>query len=53
MSEPNSYVALNPRACLGQAEDGTVMMLCIEGRRLDSLGCDAAECAGILLRYGA
>ena len=48
-----SYVALNPRACLGQTGDGTVMLLCVEGRSLESLGCDAAECADILLRYGA
>lgn len=45
------YVAMNPRACLGQASDGTVMMLCIEGRYLDSLGCNAQECAKILARY--
>ena len=51
--EQEHYVALNPRACLGQTADGTVMMLCIEGRYLDSLGCDAAECARILVRYGA
>ncbi len=51
--EQEHYVALNPRCCLGQTKDGTVMLLCIEGRHLDSLGCDAAECAKILTRYGA
>ena len=37
----------------GQAADGTVLMLCIEGRFLDSLGATAPECAEILAQYGA
>ena len=47
------YNARNPRCCLGQTADGTVLMLCIEGRYLDSLGATAPECAEILARYGA
>ena len=42
-----------PRCCLGQTKDGTILMLCIEGRYLDSLGATAPECAEILARYGA
>ena len=53
VSEEDHYNARNPRCCLGQTADGTVLMLCIEGRYLDSLGATAPECAGILARYGA
>ncbi len=53
VSKEDHYNARNPRCCLGQAKDGTVLMLCIEGRYLDSLGATAPECAEILFRYGA
>ena len=45
------YTALNPRACIGQTKDEAIMFLGIEGRRADSLGCNAEECASILMRY--
>ncbi len=51
VSKEDHYNARNPRCCLGQARDGTVLMLCIEGRYLDSLGATAPECAEILERY--
>lgn len=51
--EDRVYTALNPRACLGQTLDGSILMLGIEGRYVDSVGCNAAECADILSRYGA
>ena len=53
VSKEDHYNARNPRCCLGQAKDGTVLMLCIEGRYFDSLGATAPECAEILARYGA
>lgn len=53
VTSADGYTALNPRACLGQTRDESILMLGIEGRRLDSLGCDANECANILARYGA
>lgn len=53
VTRDDHYNARNPRCCLGQAADGTVLMLCIEGRYLDSLGATAPECAEILARYGA
>ena len=53
VTKDDHYNARNPRCCLGQAKDGTVLMLCIEGRYLDSLGATAPECADILARYGA
>ena len=45
------YTALNPRACIGQTKDESIMFLGIEGRKADSLGCNAEECAKILMRY--
>ena len=45
------YSAMNPRACLGQTKDESIMFLVIEGRYLDSVGTDAPECAEILARY--
>ena len=53
VTKEDHYNARNPRCCLGQAKDGTVLMLCIEGRYFDSLGATAPECAEILARYGA
>ena len=53
VTKEDHYNARNPRCCIGQAADGTVLMLCIEGRFLDSLGATAPECAEILGRYGA
>ena len=51
--EDTLYTALNPRTCLGQTRDEAILFLGIEGRRVDSLGCNAVECADILERYGA
>ena len=53
VSREDHYNARNPRCCIGQAADGTVLMLTIEGRYFDSLGATAPECAAILARYGA
>ncbi len=53
VSAADGYTAMNPRTCLGQTQDEAILMLGIEGRRIDSLGCDATECANILARYGA
>ena len=46
-----TYTALNPRTCLGQTRDESILFLAIEGRKLDSMGCNAQECAEILMRY--
>ncbi len=53
VSEADHYNVRNPRCCLGQTRDGTVLMLCIEGRYFDSPGATAPECAEVLARYGA
>lgn len=44
---------IHPRTVIGQAENGTVMMLVIDGRQTHSMGCTIGECAIILERYGA
>ncbi len=49
--QDNLYTALNPRTCIGQTKDETIMFLGIEGRKVDSIGCNAQECAKILARY--
>lgn len=51
--EDTLYTALNPRTCIGQTKDEAILFLGIEGRKVDSLGCNAVECANILERYGA
>lgn len=53
LEDNGGYTALNPRACIGQTRDESIMFLGIEGRNIDSLGCDAVECARVLERYGA
>lgn len=53
LQDNGGYTALNPRACIAQTKDEAIMFLGIEGRYLDSMGCDAVECAEILSRYGA
>lgn len=47
----HTYTELNPRIALGQTRDEAILMLAIEGRNLDSIGCDASELASILMRY--
>ncbi len=53
VTDADGYTALNPRCALGQTKDESILMLGIEGRRVDSVGCDASELAVILSRYGA
>ena len=45
------YFELNPRACLGQASNGDILMIVTEGRFLDSPGCSVSECTKILLQH--
>ena len=44
---------LQPRTIIGQAENGVVMFLVIDGRALHSAGATYKQCAEILLGYGA
>lgn len=44
---------MNPRTCLGQTADGTVLLFVVEGRRPDSLGATYDDLADVLYEYGA
>ena len=42
-----------PRTAIGQAQDGTVIMLVIDGRQLHSFGISIGRCGEIMESYGA
>lgn len=44
---------INPRTCIGQTADGTVLLIAVEGRMADSLGATFDDMADILEEYGA
>lgn len=45
-------MGIQPRASIGQAKDGSTLMLIVDGRRVGySLGITVSGCADILLRY--
>ena len=44
---------INPRTCIGQTADGTVLLIAIEGRMADSLGATFEDLVNILEEYGA
>lgn len=44
---------LNPRTCIGQTADGTILLLVLEGRRPDSLGATYDDLARLMAEYGA
>ena len=44
---------LNPRTCIGQTADGTILLLVLEGRRPDSLGATYDDLAQLLAEHGA
>lgn len=43
----------NPRTAIGQREDGTILMLCVDGRQFFSPGLNYEEIAWIMYDYGA
>lgn len=43
----------NPRTAIGQREDGTVILMCINGRQADSLGATYADVINEMMNYGA
>ena len=49
----NTASGYNPRTCIGQRADGTVILLCIDGRQANSLGGTYADAIDILVEYGA
>ncbi len=44
---------LNPRTCIGQTADGSVLLLTIDGRQATSIGATYEDCIDILEEYGA
>ena len=44
---------VNPRTAIGERGDGAVMMLCIDGRQVHSMGATYQDCIDILLARGA
>ena len=52
VAEGNSWTGLQPRAVIGQSDRLETMMVVIEGRLTDSIGCGVAPIAEKLLEYG-
>lgn len=44
---------MNPRTCIGQCSDGTILLMVIEGRKPDSMGATYDDIAKILYDRGA
>ena len=44
---------INPRTAIGQREDGAVLMLCIDGRQLHSIGASFGDLRDVMLDFGA
>ncbi|SHH85352.1 Exopolysaccharide biosynthesis protein [Sporobacter termitidis DSM 10068] len=54
VTDGSTGFGIQPRSAIGQAEDGTVFLLTIDGRQVGySLGTTVGVCADILLKYGA
>ncbi|MCR5452589.1 MAG: phosphodiester glycosidase family protein [Lachnospiraceae bacterium] len=46
-------MGIQPRTTVGQAQDGTFIMLIVDGRQVGySLGCTMEECANQMIKYG-
>ena len=52
LQDPGIWTGENPRACIGQSENGDILMMGVEGRFKDSPGCSVLECAKVLQQYG-
>ena len=52
-STENRDLALSARTAIGQREDGTVLMLVVDGRQPDSLGANMSGITQIMRNYGA
>ncbi|OQB51614.1 MAG: hypothetical protein BWX97_01961 [Firmicutes bacterium ADurb.Bin146] len=51
--ESDLISGLNPRTAIGQRSDGAVLMLVVDGRRMNSLGATYGDLADIMLDFGA
>ncbi len=48
----NTNSGYNPRTAIGQRADGTVILLCIDGRQAGSLGATYADIIDVMVEYG-
>jgi exopolysaccharide biosynthesis protein len=54
VTDGSTGFGIQPRTAIGQTEDGTVLMLTVDGRQIGySLGCTVSDCTDVLLEYGA
>lgn len=53
ITEGDGGWGIAPRTAIGQREDGTVLMLTVDGRRAESFGATLKDCQDILYDYGA
>ena len=44
---------INPRTAIGQRADGAVLMLCIDGRQIHSIGASFGDIRDVMLDFGA
>lgn len=49
----NGGYGIHPRTAIGQRKDGIVLLLVIDGRRVDSIGAGMKDLSEIMLKYGA
>lgn len=49
----NGGATVAPRSAIAQRKDGTVLLLAIDGRQLDSIGANFMDLQEVLLKYGA
>ena len=49
----NGGYGIHPRTAIGQRKDGIVLMLVIDGRRIDSIGAGMKDLTDIMVKYGA
>lgn len=49
----NGGYGIHPRTAIGQRQDGIVLFLVVDGRRVDSVGAGMKDLTDIMLKYGA
>ncbi|MBR7042384.1 MAG: phosphodiester glycosidase family protein [Bacilli bacterium] len=49
----NGGMGIHPRTAIGQRQDGVVLFLVVDGRRIDSMGASIKDLIDIMEQYGA
>ena len=49
----NGGYGIHPRTAIGQRKDGIVLLLVVDGRRVDSVGASMKDLTDIMIKYGA